>query len=281
MVPQLIPLESPRPRNSSDAAAIITYNVVLTKLAATIEISLGKISKKMMRSVVSPLAPAAETNSRLRNESVCERNTPSLCTSLAYTRIKNDIDYINQEIRGQHDQRNQEKNTLYQRIISSLYSTQQDKTYTRIREHDLRQQLATDNEARRNCKSCDVTEGHRAHPVVVVRGIFGDESGIQVWCEETTPVDLFRQELFLHNRVILDRRILQLVNLDLAGSPEVRILLIHHELLRETLQLKGTGTDRETAAATAGRSRRYCIRNGQAHMRESVPTPQQRGNAVV
>src|SRR5215467_2717679 len=49
--------------------------VVLTNPATTSPISLGKISKKIMRHVDSPLIRAAVTNSRLRIVSVCERST--------------------------------------------------------------------------------------------------------------------------------------------------------------------------------------------------------------
>ncbi len=45
------------------------------KLAATMESTLGKMSRKMIRHVRSPLARAAVTNSRLRSDSACARRT--------------------------------------------------------------------------------------------------------------------------------------------------------------------------------------------------------------
>src|SRR4249919_2244438 len=65
--PQLGIVPSPNPRNSSAAQASIIKMVVLTKPATTRLISLGKISKKIMRHVCSPPTRADVTNSRLRN----------------------------------------------------------------------------------------------------------------------------------------------------------------------------------------------------------------------
>src|SRR6266700_627413 len=78
MLPQLTELGSPRPRNSRAAQARMAKITVLTKAAATIPISLGRISAKMMRHALSPQARAAVTNSRLRIESVCARRIRAL-----------------------------------------------------------------------------------------------------------------------------------------------------------------------------------------------------------
>ena len=64
-----------RPTKASATEAPIAYSTVLTKLAAMSEISLGMISKTMMRQFFSPFSLDASMKSRPRIASVCARIT--------------------------------------------------------------------------------------------------------------------------------------------------------------------------------------------------------------
>src|SRR6266566_3731223 len=90
--PQLGIVPSPNPRNSSAAQARMIKMVVLTKPATTRLISLGKISKKIMRQAFSPPTRDAVTNSRFRKDNVCERRTRACQAQLV---IKITIEIVN------------------------------------------------------------------------------------------------------------------------------------------------------------------------------------------
>src|SRR5580692_11237428 len=75
MVPQLIVLGLPRPRNSRLASASTAAVAAAKKLAATNEVMFGKISLNTTRNSRSPENTADVTNSRVRSVEVWLRIT--------------------------------------------------------------------------------------------------------------------------------------------------------------------------------------------------------------